>query len=264
MGEVYRARDPRLDREVAIKVLPEEVADDFERLKRFQQEARAAGALSHPNILEVHDIGIHEGLPYVVTELLEGATLRKRMGGAPLPVRKAVEYGVHISRGLAAAHEKGIVHRDLKPENLFVTKHGLVKILDFGIAKVLQPGLRFTEDEDTPSRGPITEPGRIMGTVAYMSPEQVRARSVDHLSDLFSFGTVLYEMLSGRRPFRGETPADTMTAILTKDPPEPSARDQSIPKALDRVVFRCLEKLPEDRFQSARDLAFHLEAAPSH
>jgi len=260
MGEVYRARDPRLDRDVAIKVLPAKVADDFERLKRFAQEARAAGALNHPNILAVHDIGTHDGLPYVVTELLEGQTLRKRMGGAALPVRKAVEYGVQISRGLAAAHEKGIVHRDLKPENLFVTKHGLVKILDFGLAKVLQPELRFRDGEDTPTRGPTTEAGRIMGTVGYMSPEQVRARSVDQLSDVFSLGTVLYEMLSGHRPFRGETPADTMTAILTKDPLEPSARDRSIPKALERIVFRCLEKLPEDRFQSARDLAFNLEA----
>jgi TolB-like protein/Flp pilus assembly protein TadD len=260
MGEVYRAEDPRLGRQVAIKVLPEEVADDSDLLHRLEKEAKAAGALNHPNILVVYDTGTHEDAPYVVTELLEGDTLRERMGGAALPARKAVEYGVQIARGLAAAHDKGIVHRDIKPENLFVTHDGLVKILDFGLAKVLPPRPPFKESEDTPRRGPTTEPGRIMGTVDYMSPEQVRARSVDHRADLFSFGTVLYEMLSGHPPFRGETPADTMTAILTRSPPEPSALDWSVPKVLDRIVFRCLEKLPEDRFQSARDLASDLDA----
>jgi len=198
MGEVYRARDPRLDRDVAIKVLPEAVATDPDRLRRFEKEAKAAGALSHPNILDVHDVGTHGGFPYVVTELLKGETLRQRIAESRLPVDKAVEYAVQIARGLAAAHEEGIVHRDLKPENLFVTKDGLVKILDFGLAKLHGPAGQDKGSEgeaETVSR--TTRPGAVMGTAGYMSPEQVRGAAVDHRSDIFSFGSILYEMLSG-------------------------------------------------------------------
>jgi len=260
MGEVYRARDPRLDRGVAIKVIPEEVSTDPDRLRRFQQEAKAAGALSHPNILDVHDVGTHEGCPYVVTELLEGQTLRERLGGSALSVRRAAEYGLQIARGLAAAHEKGIVHRDLKPENLFVTKANVVKILDFGLAKVTRPLKSAGGSEDTTSVAPLTDVGTVMGTVGYMSPEQIRGEDVDHRSDIFSFGVVLYELLAGGRPFRGTTPADVMAAILKEDPPQLSATIRTVPAALERIVSRCLDKNPEERFQSARDLAFDLEA----
>jgi serine/threonine protein kinase len=221
MGEVYRARDPRLDRQVAIKVLPEGVIDDPDRLRRFQKEAKAAGALDHPNILAVHDVGTHEGSPFVVTELLRGDTLRERMGGAALPVRKAVEYAVQIAQGLAAAQDGGIVHRDLEPENLFVTKDGLVKILDFGLAKLRGPKGQ-TEDSasgvETVSR--TTDPGTVKGTVGYMSPEQVRGQAVDHRSDIFSFGAVLYQMLSGKRAFRGDSGVEVLNAILKEEPAE--------------------------------------------
>ena len=204
MGEVYRARDPRLARDVAIKVLPVSFAADTERLRRFEQEARAVAALNHPNILAIYDIGTREGAPFIVSELLEGESLRKRLSGAALPVRKAIEYAVQIAQGLSAAHEKGIVHRDLKPENVFVTRDGRVKILDFGLAKLTQP-----EDEDAETISHQTEAGVVLGTVGYMSPEQVRGKPADHRSDLFSFGAILYEMLSGRRAFHGETAADT-------------------------------------------------------
>ncbi|MFY9549858.1 MAG: serine/threonine-protein kinase, partial [Thermoanaerobaculia bacterium] len=259
MGEVYRARDPRLGREVAIKVLPASFSQDADRLKRFEQEARAAGVLNHPNITAVHDLGTHDGAPYIVTELLEGETLRSRLGAGPIGVRKAIDYAIQLTKGLAAAHEKGIVHRDLKPENVFLTKDGRVKILDFGLAKLKAEGAESGHtDMKTVSGG--TEPGVVLGTMGYMSPEQVRGRAADRRSDLFSFGTILYEMLSGQRAFRGDSAADTITAILTKEPPDLSQTNKDIHPGLDRIVRHCLEKNPEERFESARDVAFDLEA----
>ncbi len=259
MGEVYRARDTRLGRDVAVKVLPSSFSDDEQRLHRFEQEACAAGALNHPNILAIHDVGKHDGSPYVVSELLEGETLRERMAGAALPQRKAIDYSLQVARGLAAAHEKGIVHRDLKPENIFVTRDGRVKILDFGLAKLTEPadGQPHT---DLPTRRIDTDPGMVMGTVGYMSPEQVRGRPVDHRADIFSFGAILYEMLTGKRAFHGESPAETMSAILREDPPELSVTNKTIAPGLERVVRHCLEKNPEERFHSASDLAFAIEA----
>ncbi len=256
MGEVYRTRDTRLDREVAIKVLPVGFARDPERLRRFQQEAQAAAALNHPNILAVHDFAEHEGSPYMVTEFLEGETLRERLRPGTLPVRKATEYAEQVARGLAAAHEKGIVHRDLKPENIFVTRDGRVKILDFGLAKLTRPEGTVPSDAATPASQ--TEPGMVMGTVGYMSPEQVKGQNADHRSDLFSFGAILYEMLSGKRAFSGETSVETMSAILKQDPPELTETNRTAPPALERIVRHCLEKNPEERFQSARDVAFNL------
>jgi tetratricopeptide (TPR) repeat protein len=258
MGEVYRARDSRLEREVAIKVLPSFLSVDSDRLRRFEQEARVAAALNHPNILAVHQMGTYEGAPYLVSELLEGETLREQIKRGPLSVRKAIDYGVQIARGLAAAHEKGIVHRDLKPENLFVTKDGRVKILDFGLAKLTQPQSGSVHSAPTVTDG--TEPGMVMGTVGYMSPEQVRAQTADHRSDIFAFGATLYEMLAGKQAFQKPTSADTMSAILNEDPPGISQVTTNVPPALQRVVHRCLEKNPELRFQSASDLAFDLDA----
>jgi len=250
MGVVYRAHDETLLRDVAIKVHPPAASADPGRLHRFQQEARAAGALNHPNIVAIYDFGEHEGSPYVVTELLEGRTLREVMAGHPLPVRKALDYGIQIAHGLSAAHEKGIVHRDLKPENLFVTDDGRVKILDFGIAKLMR-----AEDAQNAGAATQTSAGAILGTTAYMSPEQIRGESVDHRTDIFALGTVLYEMLSGRRPFAGATAADTISAILTQDSPSLT----EVPPDLDRAVRRCLEKSPRERFHSAWDLANELE-----
>jgi eukaryotic-like serine/threonine-protein kinase len=255
MGEVYRALDPRLGREVAVKVLPRAAAGDAEQMRRLELEARAAGALNHPGVLAVFDIGRDAGTSYVVSELLEGETLRQRLAGGALPLRKALELAVAIAHGLAAAHDKGIVHRDLKPENLFITRDGRPKILDFGLARV-RP-LAGSPQDATGSLVAGTEPGTIMGTVGYMSPEQVRGQEADQRSDIFSLGAVLYEMLAGRRAYHADTTAETMTAILKQDPAELPA---SVPGALDRVVRRCLEKRPEERFQSARDLAFALEA----
>ena len=265
MGEVYRARDARLERDVAVKVLPGSFASDPQRLSRFEQEARAAAALNHPAILAVYDIGSHAGAPYIVSELLEGSTLRDRIAG-PLPVRKAIEYGVQLAHGLAAAHEKAIVHRDLKPENIFITSDGRVKILDFGLAKLTQPetaaaGMSILPTAFDAARvSPDTLPGVILGTLGYMAPEQVRGQPADHRADIFAFGAILYEMLSGQRAFRGDTSADTMSAILAKDPPDISTTDGRIPPGLARIVDRCLEKIPAARFQSTRDLAFALEA----
>ncbi len=256
MGEVYRARDPRLGREVAIKVLPASFSRDPDRLKRFEQEARAAGVLNHPNIMAVYDIGTHEGAPYVVMELLEGETLRGRIAVGPLPQRKAIEYAVQIAHGLAAVHGKGIVHRDLKPENLFVTKDGRVKILDFGLAKLVQQEEKGPQTE-LPT---ATEPGVVLGTIGYMSPEQVRGQAAETRSDIFSFGAILYEMLSGSRAFSGGSAADTMSAILMKEPPDLSLTDQNITPGLERIIRHCLEKNPEERFHSAHDLAFDLAA----
>ncbi len=256
MGEVYRARDARLKRDVAIKVLPAFLSQDPDRLRRFEQEAQAAAALNHPNILAVFQMGTYEGAPYLVSELLEGSTLREQLVRGPVPLRKAADFGVQIARGLAAAHEKGIVHRDLKPENLFVTKDGRVKILDFGLAKLVrQPAF----DHSTVTAATDTEPGVVMGTVGYMSPEQVRGNTADHRADIFAFGAILYEMLAGKRAFQKPTSAETMSAILNEDPPSASRLSAS-PSALQSVVHRCLEKNPAERFRSASDLTFALEA----
>ena len=261
MGEVYRARDTRLGRDVAIKILPASVSDDPDRLRRFEQEARAAGSLNHPNILVVHDVGDHDRAPYVVCELLEGSTLREQLGATPMPARRAIDYAVQIAAGLAAAHARGIVHRDLKPENLFVTRDGRVKILDFGIAKLIEHG--EADDSDAPTRRAQTDPGLVIGTAGYMSPEQVRGQRIDHRSDIFSFGAVLYEMLAGRRAFKRDSSVETLNAILTDEPPDLPTADGT-PPALDRVVRHCLEKSPEQRFQSARDVAFALEGLTNH
>jgi hypothetical protein len=260
MGEVYRARDARIGRDVAVKVLPLALAQDEDRLRRFEQEAQAAGRLNHPNVLTVHDVGRHEAVPYVVSELLEGETLRARLAGSGLPVRKATEIAVQIARGLAAAHEQGIVHRDLKPENVFVAKDGQVKILDFGLAKLTYAGSPLEAGSNLRTEGYGTDPGTVMGTVGYMSPEQVRGRPVDHRSDIFSLGAILYEMLSGRRAFARDSSVETLNAILKEDPPELSGTGRPLPPALDRIVRHCLEKSPDERFASARDLAFDLQA----
>jgi eukaryotic-like serine/threonine-protein kinase len=259
MGEVYRARDSVLKREVAIKVLPPVVSRDPDRLRRFEQEAESAAALNHPNILAVYQLGTFRDAPYLVSELLEGHTLRELLQRGPIPIRKAIDYGVQIARGLAAAHDKGIVHRDLKPDNLFVTKDGRVKILDFGLAKLTQRA------PESGSGGPTlthqgTEPGVIVGTVGYMSPEQVRGQAADSRADVFAFGAILYEMVVGKRAFTKPTSAETMSAILNEEPPAVSQTSQNCPPGLQRVVHRCLEKTPEQRFQSASDLAFALEA----
>lgn len=264
MGEVYRAHDPRLGRDVALKVLSGEGARDADRLRRFEQEARATGTLNHPNILVVFDFGVHDATPYVVSELLEGDTLRRRLGQGALAPRKAIDYASQIATGLAAAHEKGIVHRDLKPENLFVTRDGRVKILDFGLAKLLEtpPGAGALSRAPTLSEATDVEttPGAVLGTVGYMAPEQVRGQPADHRADVFAFGAILYEMLAGQRAFKGSTPVETLTAILRDEPPELAVSGRPVPAALERIVRRCLEKNPEERFQSARDLAFHLGA----
>ncbi len=260
MGEVYRASDQRLGRDVALKILKPSLAHDQDRLRRFEQEARAAAALSHPNIVAIYDIGMHDGAPYIVSELLEGQTLRERLHNGPIPRRQAIDYARQIAQGLTAAHEKRIVHRDLKPENLFLTKDGRIKILDFGIAKLLNS----TFDSEAGEAGSIasmttqTRSGSLLGTIAYMSPEQLRGKAVDHRTDIFSFGAIFYEMLTGKRAFAGETQVDTMTLILKEDPPEMIREGQDIPGAFEQVVRHCLEKEPENRFQSARDLAFAL------
>jgi len=260
MGEVYRARDTRLGREVAVKVLPAAYSTDPDRLRRFEQEARAAAALNHPNILVIYDVGTHEGSPYVVSELLEGSVLRARLTGGALPPKKAVEIALDVARGLAAAHAKGITHRDLKPENLFVTRDGRVKILDFGLAKLTQPDREAGSQSKAPTRSTDTDPGMILGTAGYMAPEQIRGGPADARADIFALGAVLYEMLSGRRPFHKATPVETMNAILNEDPPEFPPSPRPIPPALERIVWHCLEKDPGARFQSARDVAFNLEA----
>ncbi|HTI37761.1 MAG TPA: protein kinase [Vicinamibacterales bacterium] len=259
MGEVFRARDTRLGRDVALKILPTTFAADQDRLRRFEQEARSAAALNHPNILAVYDVGTTNGVPYVVSELLDGRTLRAILEGGGLPTRKAIDYGVQIAGGLSAAHEKGIIHRDIKPENVFVTKDGRAKILDFGLAKLADmptaDGARATMTQ--------TDPGMVVGTVGYMSPEQLRAEPVDARSDVFSLGAVLYEMFAGERAFKGKTAVDTMSAILKEDPADfPPAAHASAP-AVERVVRRCLEKNVDERFQSARDIMFALEALSS-
>jgi Tol biopolymer transport system component len=259
MGEVYRARDDRLKRDVAIKVLPAAVSSDPDRLRRFQVEAQAAGGLNHPNLAAVHDVGQHDDAPYVVQELLEGETLRSLLAGGRLSPRRTIGYALQIARGLAAAHAKGIVHRDLKPENLFVTSDGRVKILDFGLAKLTHQE-EATQVTNLPTAPAGTEPGVVLGTLGYMSPEQVKGRPADARSDIFSLGAILYEMLSGNRAFRGDSTAETMSAILKEDPPELSVTNQNVSPGLERIVRHCLEKSPESRFHSAHDVAFDLEA----
>ena len=258
MGEVYRARDARLNRDVAIKILPTSFSSDPDRLQRFAQESRATAALNHPNILSIFDIGEDRGAPYVVSELLEGETLRDRLRNGPLTSRKAIDYAQQIARGLAAAHEKGIVHRDLKPENLFITNDGHAKILDFGLAKFTRPEADLSDE--SPTIQVATEAGTVLGTAGYMSPEQVRGKPADSRSDIFSFGAILYEMLSAKRAFPGESAADTMSAILKEDPPDLAETNRNVSPALERIVRHCLEKNPAERFQSARDVAFNLEA----
>src|SRR5580692_1357658 len=239
MGEVYRASDTRLERAVAIKVLPPAMAQDADRLRRFEQEARTIAALNHPNILGIHDIGTYNGAPFLVSEFLEGVTLRERLQAGPLPVRRAIEYALGIAQGLAAAHEKGIVHRDLKPENIFITRDDRIKILDFGLAKLVRPEARG-ESAETLATGTLA--GVVMGTVGYMSPEQVRGDVSDARSDIFSFGTVLYEMLTAQRAFKRETSAATMTAVLREEPPELTDTGWQGPLGMQRILTRCLEK----------------------
>jgi hypothetical protein len=278
MGEVFRARDTRLNRDVAIKVLPKDFVSDADRLRRFEQEAKTLAALNHPNVLTVFDAGVHDGAPYLVGELLEGKTLREEMNGGALPVRKATDYALQVAHGLAAAHGKGIIHRDLKPENIFVAKDGRVKILDFGLAKLKQVGRGVPTAPLECGNAPggslgtasptiridadaiinTTEPGAVLGTPAYMSPEQVRGEPADHRADIFAFGTVLYEMLSGTRAFRRNTPVESMNAVLNDVPPELTTTHPNIPLPVSRLVERCLEKQSDNRFQSAKDLAFAL------
>jgi serine/threonine protein kinase/tetratricopeptide (TPR) repeat protein len=251
MGEVYRARDPRLERDVAIKVLPAAAASNAERLRRFEREARATAALTHPNILDVHDVGTHEGVPYLVEELLEGESLHERLGRGPVPLAEAVEIALQVARGLAAAHDKHIVHRDLKPGNVFITNDGTVKILDFGLAKLVEALPACDAETLTDEPTGLTDAGRVLGTVSYMAPEQACGRPVDARTDLFALGVLLYEMLAGQRPFRGETARDTVAAILTQ---EPAKLPETVPPGLQQLVSRCLAKRPEERFASAHDL----------
>jgi Tol biopolymer transport system component len=262
MGEVFRAHDTRLARDVAVKVLPTRLSEDGEALARFEREAKAVAALSHPNILAIFDFGRADGIAYAVTELLEGESLRERLKPGAFPERKAAECAIQIAHGLAAAHEKGIVHRDLKPENVFVSRDGRVKILDFGLARLAGAGA-VDDDSGSPTEAHHTEPGTVLGTVGYMSPEQVRGQPVDHRSDIFSLGSVLFELATGGPAFKRDTSAETMTAILRDDPldaPEPASRSSRLTPGLERILRHCLEKAPEERFQSARDLAFDLEA----
>ena len=258
MGEVYRAVDTRLGRAVAVKVLSGPHAQDPDRLQRFERETRVVAALSHPNIVAVHDLGSQDGIDYAVFELLEGQTLRLRLESGPIPTSKAIDYGVQICEGLSAVHARGITHRDLKPENVFLTRSGQVKILDFGLAKLghtVPEILDGARDART-----LTDPGFIVGTCGYLAPEQARGRRADPRSDIFSVGAILFEMLSGRRAFTGQTPADTLAALLTQDTPAISSISRPIPRALERVVRRCLARDPENRFQSVLDVAFGLQA----
>ena len=262
MGEVYRARDAKLEREVAVKILPQHLSEDPQALSRFESEAKAIAALSHPNILAIYDFGEDEGVAFAVMELLEGSVLRERLEPQPPSPRKALELALQIAHGLAAAHDRGIIHRDLKPENVFVASDGRVKILDFGLAKRSESPTLAAPDSENETRSRNTVPGTILGTVGYMSPEQVRGEEADQRTDLFSFGILLYEMLAGERPFRGRSQADVMSAILRDDPPELADRENNVPPVLMRILSRCLEKRRDERFSSARDLAFALEAIP--
>jgi eukaryotic-like serine/threonine-protein kinase len=255
MGDVYRARDTRLNRHVALKVLAPSFTTDNLRLARFTQEARTTALLNHPNIVAVYDVGSHEGVPFVVSELLHGRTLRDLLRDGALPVWQAVTYALEIARGLVAAHNLDVVHRDLKPENIFITQDDRVKILDFGLAKCRNETLGFPNQNSSES----TQPGTLLGTVGYMSPEQVRGTETDHRSDIFSLGVILHEMISGNAPFHGDSAVETMHAILKDEAPELPDRGGEITGELEHVVRHCLEKNPDARFQSARDLAFVLE-----
>jgi TolB-like protein/Flp pilus assembly protein TadD len=261
MGEVYRARDKKLDRDVAVKVLPQSLSADGDALARFEREAKAVAALSHPNILSIFDFGTQEGVSYAVTELLEGETLREKLQ-APIPQKQAVDYALQVAKGLSAAHEKGMVHRDLKPENLFIMKDGHLKILDFGLAKKVAP-VAPGKETSAPTVSGHTEPGTVMGTLTYMSPEQVKGLLVDHRTDIFSFGTILYEMLAGKSPFSRPTSSETIAAILKEEPPELTESGRNISPALDHVVKHCLEKDRDNRFQSVKDIAFNLSEQSS-
>jgi serine/threonine protein kinase len=260
MGQVYRARDMLLKREVAIKIIPHFYSSDPARLHRFRQEAEATAALNHPNILTVYQVGQEETTFYIVAELMQGDTLRERLKMGPLPFRTATDYGVQIARGLAAAHQSGVIHRDLKPENIFVTKDGRIKILDFGLAKLVEHRTGGEAGDEKTRSTQLTDPGSALGTTSYMSPEQVRGSRIDHRSDIFAFGAVLYEMLTGRLAFAKGTSAETMTAILNEDPPALSQSGLNIPTGMQKVIQRCMEKQPAQRFQSASDLAFAVEA----
>jgi len=260
MGEVYRAVDPRLERDVAIKVLPGAFSKNPDRLLRFEREARAVGSLNHPNVLAIYDVGDDDGVPYIVSELLQGETLRERMDSGLLTRGKAVEYAVFVAEGLAAAHAKRIVHRDLKPQNVFLTRDGHVKILDFGLAKLVHEPPEDGETAEGPTADMVTEEGSVVGTAAYMSPEQLQGLAVDHRSDIFAFGVMLYEMLADRRPFEGDSKAQVVASILRDDPPDLSDPRHHVPPTLERIIRQCLEKRPEDRFESAHDLAFTLRA----
>ena len=256
MGQVYRAHDPRLSRHVAIKTLSGSSATDPEGVRRFETEAMAAGTLDHPNLLVVYDVGREGSVSYIVSELLDGETLRERLRRGPVPERQAIEYAVQIAQGLTAAHDRGIVHRDLKPENLFLTRDRRVKILDFGVAKMRAAG----PDAPTQVGDALTSPGVVIGTVGYMAPEQVRGEPIDHRADIFALGVVTHEMLAGARPFQRDTMPETLTAILNDDPP--GLPPETTP-ALARLVRRCLEKRPEDRFHSAHDLGLALDLVPT-
>ena len=255
MGEVFRAKDTRLGRDVAIKVLPKELAGDADRLARFEREARAVAALSHPNILAIHDFGTEGDTTYAALELIEGETLRAKLKGGVLPLRKAMDYGAQLANGLAAAHDKDIVHRDLKPENIMVTPDGRIKVLDFGLARTDTEGDVSSGNTKTHA----TEAGLVMGTLGYMSPEQAKGKRADRRSDVFALGCVLYEMVTGKRAFPGDSQAESLSAILRDDPPAMSLSGRQVPAVLETVVSRCLEKDPDQRFQSARDLAFTLQ-----
>src|SRR6266849_5901384 len=265
MGEVYRARDLRLERDVAIKVLPEQFAKDADALLRFEREAKAVAALSHSNILSIHDIGDVNGVHFAVMELLEGQTIRERLRQSAIPWRKAGEIGLAVAEALAVAHAKGIIHRDIKPENIFLTSDGRVKVLDFGLARVTRPGSTITAPglADAETQVVNTTPGIVVGTMGYMSPEQLRGEGVDGRSDIFSLGCVLYEMVAGQKAFTRKTAAESISAILNEDPPELAGSGRQVPPDFDRIVAHCVEKKPADRFQSARDLAFALRTISS-
>ena len=259
MGEVYRARDPRLGREVAIKVLPSSLSQNTKRLARFEQEARAVGALNHPNILAIYDVGNDRGIPFLVTELLEGETLRDRITSGSLTMRKAVEYAAQIADGLAAAHGRNIIHRDLKPDNVYITRDGHLKILDFGLAKLTERDPSNPVSTESPTEA-LTDVNVVVGTPGYMSPEQLHGEPADTRSDIFAFGVILYEMISGRRPFVGDSAAEISASIMRDDPAPLSNVRRPVPPTLDRVVRQCLEKSPDERFESAHDLAHMLRA----
>jgi eukaryotic-like serine/threonine-protein kinase len=255
MGEVYRAHDTRLDRHVALKVLAPQFTTDADRLARFTQEARTTALLNHPNVIAVYDVGTHQGIPFVVSELLVGETLRARISGGPVPLRTAIVYGLELARGLIAAHRLNIVHRDLKPENVFVTRDDRVKILDFGLATCHEAALACADPESSTSSGRVG----MVGTIGYAAPEQIRGGAADHRSDIFSFGVILYEMIAGRPPFHGTSAIDTVIAIL-HDEPRSIGERRFVPRALDDLVHHCLEKHAAARFQSAHDLAFSLDS----